>query len=232
MKASQMQSIRAKSELGYQYTIFVKKKAGQLSYVQDPHSLQSLLTQTGASNASALDVIQSFTDDLRILGFAQYFCEGKSNRQLQNQCLNGTSLSQLYTDILYECLTQEKPESIALHVSLLHLLRSLEEESSLASTWTLRLVLDYYESKKCEKGQKDRQSLLNQEFLDSIVNIVDRNFNFAWNDVIKLMQTLPRFSLNDTKQIQKFYSFLIWNKIPPPFLQNGKKVRLDGQDIF
>lgn len=215
-------------ELGYQYTLYVKKKSGKLSYVQDPHALRSLLTQTGASSASALDLIRSFTEDLRLLGFAQYFCDGRDNLVLNEICLNEASISLLYKRILYDCLTKEKPEAISLHLSLLRLVSLVKDEASSEDAWNLRLALDYCTSFDKVNGYNQKPPLFNHEFIAYVNVLVDDLFEFDWHDVISYLN--GSLYVSSDMDFRRFHAYLIWNKIPMPYLSDGSRVRLDHHD--
>ena len=210
-------------ELGYQYTLFVKKKAGKLSYVQDPHAMRSLLTQTGASTVSALDLIRSFTEDLRLLGFAQYFCDGRDAMDPNDLCLNEASTSQLFKRILYDCLTEEKPEAVSLHLSLLRLVSLIRNDVSIEAVGNLRFLLDYYAGFKQTSACISNLSLLNGEFLEHINVSVDSLFKFTWDDIECYFNDLQNCSW---KEFQRFQAFLAWNKIPMPYLSDGSHVRI------
>eukprot|EP00957_Ditylum_brightwellii_P001487 116001-Ditylum_brightwellii.AAC.1 len=123
---------------GSQLRLFVKKKSGHLTYLQDPHALRSLLVQTGGSGGgSTLDLIKSFTEDNVVLAYAKYLCDSdneilkKNARSFipkQNTGGIGFTIEEFCTDILHECLTQEKPDAIPMYLSLRNSLVSIDRE--------------------------------------------------------------------------------------------------------
>ncbi|XP_072170160.1 anaphase-promoting complex subunit 1-like [Diadema setosum] len=125
-------------------TLFVKQRAGHLSYAEDPKGYRSLLAQlltheTTSPMTSDLQLIESFTSDLRILNFVRQFCwQDASCNEEEN------SKAQIIGNLLFECLTKEKlavlPALLDLHQALAQPLSSLDA----LDLWQLKLVLAYY----------------------------------------------------------------------------------------
>ena len=174
-------------------TLFVKKKSGHLSYVQDPHAHRSLLVQTGGSGGgSAVELIQAFTEDKKLLAYAKYLCDDGKKRQrkkravsLQDVDQSGLHLSfeEFCTEILHECLTKEKTEAIRLYIALRRAIRSAENGAwSVESMWDIRLVRSYYEG--IQQAQPSPATsptspvspLLNEDFVASLTESIDGQF--------------------------------------------------------
>ncbi|XP_029418328.1 anaphase-promoting complex subunit 1-like [Nannospalax galili] len=73
-----------KSILSKDGVLYVKLRAGQLSYKEDPMGWQSLLAQTVANRNSEArafkpETISAFTSDPALLPFAEYFCKPTVN---------------------------------------------------------------------------------------------------------------------------------------------------------
>ena len=168
--------------------LFVKKKSGHLSYVQDPHAHRSLLVQTGGSGGgSAVELIQAFTEDKKLLAYAKYLCDDGKKRQrkkravsLQDQSGQHLSFEEFCTEILHECLTKEKTEAIRLYIALRHAIRSAENGAwSVESMWDIRLVRSYYEG--IQQAQPSPATspvspLLNEDFVAALSESIDGQF--------------------------------------------------------
>ena len=162
--------------------IFVKKKSGHLSYQQDPHSQRSLSVQSGGSSSgSALELIKAFTEDPRLLAYAKYLCKKlkRHKRTLSKQPdiaaneSNGFSMDEFCTEILHECLTEEKPEALPLYLSFWNSVGSMKERACIAaSIWDVRLVKSFYQNRSQAVYLKS-PALLRLDFvalLDEIIN--------------------------------------------------------------
>jgi len=196
--------------------LYVKKKAGHLSYVHDPHALRSLTIQAaggsgGGSSYSTVDLIKSFTEDPRIVAFARFFCEGDHGNDIANEGNKKSSeqvIERFCTEILYECLTEGKPEALLLYLSLHSRLAPLQQHqknrhisSSMLGTldmWDLRLIKSYYESSRRHKelmmnssgtslqSSYSSPNLLSKRFVTLMCEHIDRFFacNGFTGDVI------------------------------------------------
>ncbi|VFV22754.1 anaphase-promoting complex subunit [Lynx pardinus] len=90
-----------KSILSKDGVLYVKLRAGQLSYKEDPMGWQSLLAQTVANRNSEArafkpETISAFTSDPALLSFAEYFCKptvnmGQAMRRLGRREMSETS---------------------------------------------------------------------------------------------------------------------------------------------
>jgi hypothetical protein len=119
--------------------MFVKKRSGHLTYVQDPHEFKSLLVQVGTvgSAVSVADLVKSFTDDPTLLAFAEFYCTSPlMSNQIQHmrRPTNGhqpqsfQTTEEQYTNLLLECLTQEKPDVLFVLFGFLELLLQISSE--------------------------------------------------------------------------------------------------------
>uniref|UniRef100_A0A4W3J5N0 Anaphase promoting complex subunit 1 n=1 Tax=Callorhinchus milii TaxID=7868 RepID=A0A4W3J5N0_CALMI len=128
--------------------LYVKLRAGHLSYTEDPKGFRSLLAQTFTHrNPEFLSVkpeaVSAFTSDPALLSFAEYFCK-QSNE-------NGQEMLDLFSSILYECVTQEKPEMLPTYMAIDQAVRRLErrEMSETFELWQIKLVQQFYNSIAC-----------------------------------------------------------------------------------
>lgn len=216
---------------GCNFTVYVKKKSGFLSYVQDPHSIRSLLAQTGTSNISALELINSFTEDSRLLAFAQYFCDTQHQSPLHDLVLHKCSLAEMCTDILYECLVNEKPEAVVLYLSMMQSVSSIKKRADIRQTWDIRMILSYYASERAQTRDAATR-LVSSNFLNSVRESIDRHLFAAeieWKDAFRYSITgiCPEIFRNPQQSMKLIYAFCVWYGIKAPFSDNGAQVLID-----
>ncbi|GMH41655.1 hypothetical protein BSKO_09565 [Bryopsis sp. KO-2023] len=108
-----------------QLQIFVKKKSGMLSYTQDPLGVKTLLStafhqsMVMPSPQGGYDLVNlcaTYSTNLSIMGFARFFCLTDSDNPGHSK---GTHRFKLFCrEVLYDCITLEKPEMLMTHVYL------------------------------------------------------------------------------------------------------------------
>lgn len=152
--------------------LYVKRKTGYLLYEHDPKGLRSILSRSfptssrlkfknlefGESEKNKSELVSSFSADHNILAFADHFCNEKS--------LLGT----FCTDVLYECLTREKPEMLRTYLAIYQIITHLHQQENPIGICNLKLVSAYYSGTFCDRLSADWTSepLLQQEFVQSI----------------------------------------------------------------
>jgi Anaphase-promoting complex sub unit 1 C-terminal domain/APC1 beta sandwich domain/Anaphase-promoting complex subunit 1 middle domain len=146
--------------------LYVKRKTGYLLYQQDPKGLQSILSRsfpkdTGfhrvgeRAHRSQAEFVRSFSADPNILSFAKHFCvESTDSDSIER------SMSTFATNVLYECLTREKPEMLHTYLAAFQVLRELSRQSNNFGLWNLKLIVSYY------KGTHSISSRLRAEWSD------------------------------------------------------------------
>lgn len=138
-------------QLYSELTMFVKKKAGSLSYADDPSGIRSLLSRAFAGSASldaepsTLDNIvhlcTTFSADPFIMSFAQNICRQlaalkhaaeRSDKQQSSSSSGAGQPPPRSSDIvsfchaaLYECITHEKTAVLGWYISLYCLVEAL-----------------------------------------------------------------------------------------------------------
>ncbi|KAL7987272.1 hypothetical protein Chor_006191 [Crotalus horridus] len=171
-----------KSILSKDGVLYVKLRAGQLSYKEDPMGWRSLLAQTVTHrNADAYAVkpeaISAFTSDPALLSFADYFCKPAATMGQKQEVFD------LFSSILYECVTQENPEMLPAYIAIDQAVRRLEkkEMSETFDLWQIKLVLEFFNSRSHqERIRKNAHAglFMNSEFLPvmkcSIDNTLDQ----------------------------------------------------------
>jgi hypothetical protein len=160
---------------------FVKKRSAHLSYRQDPDAQRSLLVQTGSFSGGAfLDLVASFTEDHKVIAFAQYLC-GDGNCHATNANHNPFTVSGFCTRVLHECLTLDTEEALPLYLALRSSIEAVKSgsKSSVRSIWDFRLIRSYYgERKRIVADSSPR--LLNDELVTYLCGILENVITEDW----------------------------------------------------
>nr|XP_016852668.1 PREDICTED: anaphase-promoting complex subunit 1 isoform X5 [Anolis carolinensis] len=210
-----------KSILSKDGVLYVKLRAGQLSYKEDPMGWRSLLAQTVTHrNADARafkpEAISAFTSDPALLSFADYFCKPAANMG-QKQEMFG-----LFSSILYECVTQENPEMLPAYIAIDQAVRRLEkrEMTETFDLWQIKLVLEFFNSRSHQERMRKTSHpgfFMNSEFLPvmkcSIDNTLDQWLQ-AGGDVC--LHSYLSGQPTDESQLSMLACFLIYHSVPTP----------------
>ncbi len=130
-------------------SLFVKKKSGRLSHIQDPHGLPSLFAIAGSDRRAALDFIKSFIEDRGIIAYANYICTSNDDmggflrKAPKDASISSLQLGDFCVDVIQECLRDEKTEAITIYLALFIALQSIEKVS-----WPSRTARDFRFLKK------------------------------------------------------------------------------------
>ncbi|XP_053169492.1 anaphase-promoting complex subunit 1 isoform X1 [Hemicordylus capensis] len=210
-----------KSILSKDGVLYVKLRAGQLSYKEDPMGWRSLLAQTVTHrNADARafkpEAISAFTSDPALLSFADYFCKPAANMGQKQEMFD------LFSSILYECVTQENPEMLPAYIAIDQAVRRLErrEMTETFDLWQIKLVLEFFNSRSHQERMRKnphRGLFMNSEFLPvmkcSIDNTLDQWLP-AGGDVC--LHSYLSGQLTDESQQNMLACFLIYHSVPTP----------------
>uniref|UniRef100_A0A8C4LC57 Anaphase-promoting complex subunit 1 n=1 Tax=Equus asinus asinus TaxID=83772 RepID=A0A8C4LC57_EQUAS len=168
-----------KSILSKDGVLYVKLRAGQLSYKEDPMGWQSLLAQTVANRNSEArafkpETISAFTSDPALLSFAEYFCKPTVNM--------GQEILDLFSSVLYECVTQETPEMLPAYIAMDQAIRRLgrREMSETSELWQIKLVLEFFSSRSHQERLQNhpkRGLFMNSEFLPVVKCTIDNTLD-------------------------------------------------------
>ncbi|XP_061481513.1 anaphase-promoting complex subunit 1 isoform X1 [Rhineura floridana] len=210
-----------KSILSKDGVLYVKLRAGQLSYKEDPMGWRSLLAQTVThrntdARAFKPEAISAFTSDPALLSFADYFCKPAANMGQKQEVFD------LYSSILYECVTQENPEMLPAYIAIDQAVRRLEkrEMSETFDLWQIKLVLEFFNSRSHQERMRknpQRGLFMNSEFLPvmkcSIDNTLDQWLQ-AGGDVC--LHSYLSGQPTDESQLSMLACFLIYHSVPTP----------------
>uniref|UniRef100_F7E2X8 Anaphase-promoting complex subunit 1 n=1 Tax=Xenopus tropicalis TaxID=8364 RepID=F7E2X8_XENTR len=170
-----------KSILSKDGVLYVKLRAGQLSYKEDPMGWRSLLAQAVTRRNSEVltfkpEAISAFTSDPALLSFADYFCKSTTDMGQKQDILD------LFSSILYECVTQENPEMLPAYIAIDQAVRRLErrETTETFELWQIKLVLEFFSSAGLQERMKknsNRGLFMNSEFLPIMKCTIDNTLD-------------------------------------------------------
>nr|XP_061821876.1 anaphase-promoting complex subunit 1 [Nerophis lumbriciformis] len=163
-----------KSVLSRNGVLYVKLRAGQLSYKDDPQGWKSLPTsainqRNSGVRAFKLEAISTFTSEPALLSFAEFFCKASDGMKHREETVA------LFSTMLYECVTQECPEMLPTYIAIEQVVGALcrGELQHSFSLWQMRLVLDLWDGRVLRRPANCRDALLSSEFLPIMKNKVD-----------------------------------------------------------
>ncbi|XP_063299741.1 anaphase-promoting complex subunit 1 isoform X2 [Pelobates fuscus] len=224
-----------KSVLSKDGVLYVKLRAGQLSYKEDPMGWRSLLAQTVTHRNSEArsfkpEAISAFTSDPALLSFAEYFCKPTADMGQKQEILD------LFSSILYECVTQENPEMLSAYIAIDQAVRRLErkEISETFELWQIRLVLEFFSSLSLQERMKlnpNRGLFMNSEFLPVMKCTIDNTLD-QWLQAggdVALHSYLAGQDVEDS-QSSMLACFLVYHSVPAP--KELSQVTLEGSHCF
>ncbi|KAK2508840.1 hypothetical protein MC885_015117 [Smutsia gigantea] len=193
-----------KSILSKDGVLYVKLRAGQLSYKEDPMGWQSLLAQTVA------------------------------NRNSEARAFKKQEILDLFSSVLYECVTQETPEMLPAYVAMDQAIRRLgrREMSETSELWQVKLVLEFFSSRSHQERRQNhpkRGLFMNSEFLPvvkcTIDNALDQWLQAGGDVCVHAYLSGQPF---EESQLSMLACFLVYHSVPAPWRLPG----LEGSTSF
>ncbi|MXQ90209.1 hypothetical protein E5288_WYG017338 [Bos mutus] len=224
-----------KSILSKDGVLYVKLRAGQLSYKEDPMGWQSLLAQTVANRNSEArafkpETISTFTSDPALLSFAEYFCKPTVNVGQKQELLD------LFSSVLYECVTQETPEMLPAYIAMDQAVRRLgrREMSETSDLWQIKLVLEFFSSRSHQErlqNQPNRGLFMNSEFLPVVKCTTDNTLD-QWLQAggDRCVHAYLSGQPCEESQLSMLACFLVYHSVPAP--QHLPSIGLEGSTSF
>uniref|UniRef100_A0A3B5BH31 Anaphase-promoting complex subunit 1 n=1 Tax=Stegastes partitus TaxID=144197 RepID=A0A3B5BH31_9TELE len=199
-----------KSILSRDGVLYVKLRAGQLPYKDDPQGWKSLLATTVNHRNSGVrafkpEAISTFTSEPALVSFAEFFC--KTSDGMKHDTLV------LFSAMLYECVTQECPEMLPTYIAIEQAVGALRRGDLLQTfpLWQLRLVVELWDSRMLKGPANANDTLLTSEFLPVMKNTVD----VALDGWLRALRSYMRGEgLSRDAQSAMLASFLVYRSIP------------------
>lgn len=132
--------------------LFVKRKPGFLSYMDDPKGFRSILSRSFpkifletpssqiGSSLSRTHFVQAFSSDPNILAFVQHFCSSVDSLGLLQSNPRALEFNSFCTSVLYECLSNGSPEMLSVYMELLSTVDRLAFGYPSLAVWNLKLL--------------------------------------------------------------------------------------------
>ncbi|KAM3862835.1 anaphase-promoting complex subunit 1 [Diretmus argenteus] len=210
-----------KSILSRDGVLYVKLKAGQLPYKDDPQGWKSLLASTVNHRNSGVrafkpEDISTFTSDPALVSFAEFFCKASEGMKQRPDTLA------LFSAMLYECVTQESPEMLPTYIAIEQAVAALRR-GDLVQTfplWQMRLVVDLWDGRMLRgptgrHGAGRHGALLTSEFLPVMKNMVDVALDNWLRDNSSVLRSYMRSeTLAKDAQLAMLACFLVYRSIP------------------
>lgn len=222
--------------------LYIKRKVGACSYVDDPIGCQSLLsrsmhkvfglkclrtsTNSGTEHTGAVTVdqlVSTFSSDPSLIAFAQLCCDpswkSRSDNDFQEFCLQ----------VLFECVSKDRPALLQVYLSLYTTIGSMVDEitsdsctsGDTLSLASLKLALAYTEALINRRLAIPTDSIIHSTFLGSVRKRVEEIFNnLSMNLKSDLREyirsgTWPREDSRGWKRTKLLSWYLQWYNVPP-----------------
>ncbi|KAJ4980944.1 hypothetical protein NE237_031781 [Protea cynaroides] len=226
--------------------IYIKRKVGACSYVDDPIGCQSLLSRAMhkscdltslracAASISGNDelgsfkvdqLVSTFSTDPSLIAFAQLCCDpswnSRSDIDFQEFCLQ----------VLFECVSKDRPALLQVYVSLYTTLGSMAEQVASGNDIlgdslfisSLKLALSYGDALANGRLSTSRGSILQSIFIGSLRKRVEEILSYSRSKRKHLHGYLssgrwPHQPSQGHKNSMLLSWFLKWYEVPPHFV--------------
>ncbi|XP_019719671.1 anaphase-promoting complex subunit 1 [Hippocampus comes] len=205
-----------KSVLSKDGVLYVKLRAGQLPYKDDPQGWKSLLgsavnQRSSGIRAFKLEAISTFTSEPTLLSFAEFFCKAPDGMKHPKETVA------LFSAMLYECVAQECPEMLPTYIAIQQAVGALcrgELQHSFA-LWQMRLVVELWDSRLLRRPGNCRDALLSSEFLPVMKNKVDVALDSWLKDNSSALKSyICSKALPDGTRSPMLACFLVYRSVP------------------
>ncbi|ELW51457.1 Anaphase-promoting complex subunit 1 [Tupaia chinensis] len=162
------------------------------------------------------ETISAFTSDPALLSFAEYFCKPTVNMGQKQEILD------LFSSVLYECVTQETPEMLPAYIAMDQAIRRLgrREMSETSELWQIKLVLEFFSSRSHQERLQNhpkRGLFMNSEFLPvvkcTIDNTLDQWLQAGGDTCVHAYLNGQPF---EESQLSMLACFLVYHSVPAP----------------
>ncbi|XP_041803521.1 anaphase-promoting complex subunit 1 isoform X1 [Chelmon rostratus] len=205
-----------KSILSRDGVLYVKLRAGQLPYKDDPQGWKSLLASTVNHRNSGVrafkpEAISTFTSEPALVSFAEFFCKTSEEMKHREDTLV------LFSAMLYECVMQECPEMLPTYIAIEQAVGALRRGDLLQTfpLWQMRLVVELWDSRGLQGPTHRHNALLTSEFLPVMKNMVDVALDSWLKDHSSVLRSYMRGeALPKDAQSTVLACFLVYRSIP------------------
>ncbi|XP_065870277.1 anaphase-promoting complex subunit 1 isoform X2 [Euphorbia lathyris] len=220
--------------------LYIKRKVGACSYVDDPIGRQSLLSramhkvfgltntrtcsqiargQSELGSGTVDQLVSTFSSNPSLIAFAQLCCDPSWNSRY------GEDFQEFCLQVLYECITKDRPALVQVYISLYSTIECMADqvrnstlvfEDSLHIS-SLKLALTYNEALLSGRLTTSRGGVVQSVFLGSLRKKLEELFVFSEslkNDLCIYLNT-ARWP-NEEKNSILLSWYLQWYGVPNP----------------
>lgn len=178
--------------------LYIKRKIGACSYVDDPVGCQSLLSRamhkvfswtsdpstnnnSGLGSVAVDQLVSTFSSDPSLIAFAQLCCDAswnsRSDGDFQEFCLQ----------VLFECISKDRPALLQVYLSLHTMIGSMVDQvtngrvvvGDSLNISNLKLALAYIEAQLSGKLTASKGSIVQSKFMGSVRKRVEELLNYS-----------------------------------------------------
>ncbi|XP_026414673.1 anaphase-promoting complex subunit 1-like [Papaver somniferum] len=221
--------------------IYIKRKVGACSYVDDPVGCQSLLSRamhkvcdlaslrscaTSGNGNSELglfkvdQLVSTFSSDPSLIAFAQLCCDPSWNSRLD------VDFQEFCLQVLFDCVSKDRPALLQVYLSLYTIIGSMAERVSSSNVVfsdsifisSLKVALAYNEALISGKLTSSKGGIVQSTFIASLRKRVEEiiNYSRAKDDLYHYLNGANWSQVQGDKNAVLAW-YLQWFSVPPPF---------------
>ncbi|KAK4776978.1 hypothetical protein SAY86_005666 [Trapa natans] len=208
--------------------LYIKRKVGACSYIDDPIGCQSLLSRamhkvfhTQDGNLSIDQLVSTFSSDPSLIAFAQLCCDpswnSRSDIDFQEFCLQ----------VLFECVSKDRPALLQVYLSFYTAIGSIADlitgdgpvSCDTFSVSSLKLALAYNEALMSGSLTALKGGIIQSVFVGSLRKRIEDLFLHSTSLQDDLATYLRSGRWPDTERRSVILSmYLHWHNVPPPLI--------------
>ncbi len=197
-------------------TLYVKRKAGHLDYLQDPNAHRSLSIQVNSTDGeSFLKSIKLFSNDAILASFAKYFCNPQS--KIDATVFEADAAFERFcNDVAIEFMNEQKTEILPLYLNLFRFIDGISKKKNvnIQNVWDARLLRSFVEMKgRMDDSDFSMANLLSRELIALVCESIDKTFQELGVDESSLISLYNHDGMTRTKCTTPrriVDSFLVW----------------------
>ncbi|CAI0443752.1 unnamed protein product [Linum tenue] len=231
--------------------LYVKRKVGACSYVDDPIGRQSLLSRAmhkvfGLTSAKAWEgtnnghgsltvdqLVSTFSSDPSLIAFAQLCCDSSWNSR------SDVDFQEFCLQVLFECISRDRPALLQVYLSLYTTLASMADQVSNRTLIfrhslvisSLKLALTYNESVLRGKLTTSQGSIVQSTFLGSIKKRVEELLTRSELSVDLRCYLSSGSWPNEEPNAVLLSWYLQWFGMPTPATLNAAAAKLNSKRL-
>jgi len=162
-------------------TFYVKRRSSHM-YGERPHFHTSLTQMSNLQKRDSLELISSFTDDQRVVAFANHFCDFCQPQTRKHN--SGQSVAEFCSRILHECFLRDTQQALPLYLALRSAISIVDRgyNTRVADAWDFRLIRSYYQEGGLGFRGRKSHGLLNCEIFAYLIELLEYSLSHENSD--------------------------------------------------